>query len=279
MLELYAAGALTPPEQEEVERMAALHPEVKAELDSIRLTLEGYVQLHAVAPRPELKQRVLTSILGESDAEEDTRTVSFAPPATGLAEADDARVVPFGEPTGQPRRSAFSWALAASVALILLSNIISFYFYQNWKDTESRLASALAREQQFVQNYKTVENQLALRERDLSVLRDPQYQAVAMKGLDIAPSSSATVYWNPQNNQVYLSVANLPAPPPGFQYQLWALEDGKPIDAGLVPTEGQLQSLQPMKAIRRAQAFAVTLEPEGGSVNPTLEKMYLMGNV
>jgi anti-sigma-K factor RskA len=34
-----------------------------------------------------------------------------------------------------------------------------------------------------------------------------------------------------------------------------------------------------MKSIGKAQAFAVTLEPKGGSVNPTMDKMMVMGAI
>ncbi len=70
MLDLYAAGALTPPEQEEVERMAAQYPEVREELALITADLEKYARLHAVKPRPELKEEILRNILGEESPEE-----------------------------------------------------------------------------------------------------------------------------------------------------------------------------------------------------------------
>lgn len=47
--------------------------------------------------------------------------------------------------------------------------------------------------------------------------------------------------------------------------------------------EQALENLQialiKMQNIQGASAFAITLEPQGGSENPTLEAMYVMGNV
>jgi anti-sigma-K factor RskA len=34
-----------------------------------------------------------------------------------------------------------------------------------------------------------------------------------------------------------------------------------------------------MKSIGVAQTFAITLEPRGGSVSPTLEKLMVIGNI
>ncbi|MFC7668646.1 anti-sigma factor [Hymenobacter humi] len=52
------------------------------------------------------------------------------------------------------------------------------------------------------------------------------------------------------------------------------------MDAGmLMASTATGQGLQPMKDIASAQAFAMTVEPEGGSVNPTLSTMTVVGNI
>jgi anti-sigma-K factor RskA len=62
------------------------------------------------------------------------------------------------------------------------------------------------------------------------------------------------------------------------QYQLWAIIDGKPVDAGVF--DGNLAGLVKMKEIPSgAKTFAVTIEPRGGNASPTLEKMQVVGNV
>ena len=63
------------------------------------------------------------------------------------------------------------------------------------------------------------------------------------------------------------------------QYQLWALVDGVPVDLGVFDAEGNGIGFKDMKSIGKAQAFAVTLEPKGGSKNPTLDQMVVMGAI
>jgi anti-sigma-K factor RskA len=67
-------------------------------------------------------------------------------------------------------------------------------------------------------------------------------------------------------------------PPAGKQYQLWAIVDGKPVDAGMIDLNQPIV-FQQMKTINSAQAFAVTIENVGGSATPSLETMCLLGNV
>jgi len=74
----------------------------------------------------------------------------------------------------------------------------------------------------------------------------------------------------------HLLANKLPQAPSGKQYQLWALVDGKPVDAGMI---GDCNGLCRLKNIPRAQAFAITLEREGGSPTPTMDQMYVLGKV
>jgi anti-sigma-K factor RskA len=74
-----------------------------------------------------------------------------------------------------------------------------------------------------------------------------------------------------------LNVDKLPMPPSDKQYQLWALKDGKPYDAGVFDMTGDMH-MMPVK-IGEADAFAVTLEKKGGSPTPTLTQLYMMGKI
>ena len=72
---------------------------------------------------------------------------------------------------------------------------------------------------------------------------------------------------------------NLPSVPEGMQYQLWAIIDGKPVDAGMISTEKGIYHIQKMKSFGRAEAFAITLEKAGGSPTPTMDQMYVIAKI
>jgi anti-sigma-K factor RskA len=71
---------------------------------------------------------------------------------------------------------------------------------------------------------------------------------------------------------------NLPKTDSAHEYQLWALVDGKSVSLGVFG-ENAKEAVQQMETIQKAQAFAVTIEPMGGSANPTMEKMVVMGEI
>lgn len=265
VLELYAAGALSEEERLEVERTAANSPEVRAALQEAVRVMEQYAVLHAVPPPPALKERVMEQIAGEP--------YHSSYPVGGT-------VVQPMYPDDEQGSGPYKWMFAASIALFLMSGFMSLRFYQNWQDAEYRLAQALASEQTLAQNYQTAAYQLDQQEQVLRVLRSGNFRTVALQGVEAHPEAKMLVYWNPEAQEVYVDAVQLPAPPAGKQYQLWALLDGKPIDAGLIQLEnGTAAAMQAMKKIGAAQAFAVTLEPVGGSVGPTLEQLYVMGEV
>jgi anti-sigma-K factor RskA len=126
-----------------------------------------------------------------------------------------------------------------------------------------------------------MERRLSTTQEQLHILRSPQeYKMVALAGTPAHPTAQARVMYNKVSHRVYLDVAQLPPLPPGKQYQLWALDKGKPVDAGVLTaatTAGE--DMQQMKDIASAQAFAMTVEPTGGSAGPTLNTMTVVGNI
>ncbi|WP_026462417.1 cupin domain-containing protein [Adhaeribacter aquaticus] len=62
ILELYVMGSTTPEETQEVELLAAQHPEIQAEINAISTTMEAYAMAHAVEPNPTIKYLVMATI-------------------------------------------------------------------------------------------------------------------------------------------------------------------------------------------------------------------------
>lgn len=257
ILESYVLGELPASEARQVEQMAERYPEVRQELNLIEQTLEGVAQATAVAPRPELKNAILEKAAPVPEVKEaPERPLQVQKPAT-------------------PKQQSLRWLAAASIALAVISSVAAVFFWSRWQDSEERLASMVAQNTFLVQQVSTLENRAETMEQSLAVLADPSYKTIPMKGLAPAPNAEAVVFWNPSSEEVYLNVGSLPPAPAGKQYQLWAIVEGEPVDAGVFDVSGE--ALKRMKEIQNASAFAVTLEPTGGSISPTLDQMYVVG--
>jgi len=81
-------------------------------------------------------------------------------------------------------------------------------------------------------------------------------------------SSQIIVAWDPAQHRGVVSMANLPAPPAGHDYQLWVLDPGAaaPVSAGLI-TGSRTFAVNPVTT--PSPGFAVSLEPSGGRPEPT----------
>lgn len=164
------------------------------------------------------------------------------------------------------------YLVAASVTMALLSAIAAFYFWNQWQETGDRLAELTARNIQMAERYN---QELTDIRQDLAVLVSPEFSRIILSGTDNAQDAKAVIYWNPQQEEVYLNSANLAQLPTDQQYQLWALIDGVPVDAGVFDAESG--TFQIMKNIAQADAFAVTVEQLGGAESPTLSTMQVYG--
>ena len=276
VLELYAAGALSEDEAREVEAMALKYPEVKAEIEAIQDALVSYSASFKKNPRPEMRQSIIDKI-DEIEGISDSNILSFSEikqevkPVQKQNSADQ-----YNE-----RPSKFRYLMAAVWVFLALNIIGNIVFYTKLKGTEEQMASVVSENNKMKLEYEKIKLDMDKKSTDMKMVMNRSNKVVDMKGMEIAPQSFATVYWNPNSKQVMLNVDNLPMPPSDKQYQLWALKDGKPIDAGVFDmkpgTDGDMH-MMPV-TIAEADAFAVTLEKKGGSPTPTLTQLYVMGKI
>lgn len=308
VLELYAMGGLSAAEAQEVEAMAQQHPQVRQEIASIYEALEALATSGQIAPRPELKSSILQTIAAEEGLVWDdapaqpTSGAGVIIPLPPAPVEPPPPVLPFSEvmskpvpePPAKPANvvklyppaaatpavapASRRYLLAASIVFALLGVGAAAYMGYQWQNTKEDLAHSINRNQQLVQEFNTLKNQMNRVVADVVQLKNPQNQVVTLAGLEAAPNAIAMVYWNPATGSIALSVEGLPAPPDDKQYQLWALADGKPIDAGVFDLNDQPEAVHHMKNINQAEAFAITLEPRGGMPAPT-GAMYVLGKM
>jgi anti-sigma-K factor RskA len=267
ILEVYACGGLLPAEQAEVASMVKLHSALQEELNRIEKALENYALLYATNPPANLKNKILNNL--KTASPETSETVA----------KPTQKVVEITYPAAENLSINYSWLAAAAVILLLISAALNFYFYSNWQKAASTLALAQNQQTELAGNFQQAKYQLKQSGIALQVLENTATKHITLNGQPKSPESKALIHWNPETKLVLLEVKNLPKAPAGKQYQLWALHNGQPINAGLYNPSDTVTGMQPMKTIQEAEAFAITLEPTGGSTNPTMEEMYLLGKM
>ena len=81
-----------------------------------------------------------------------------------------------------------------------------------------------------------------------------------------------------EGDRAVLVAENMPPVPEGKTYQIWVIKGDTPKPSGLFEPKGNSVAAVVENPVERADAVAVTVEPEGGSKEPTTDPM-LVGKV
>ncbi|MGV8878996.1 MAG: anti-sigma factor domain-containing protein [Sphingobacteriaceae bacterium] len=266
ILELYVLGDLSREEALEVEVMASKYPEIKIEISSIELAMESYALENALEPSTPARSKILDLILGVEGVV-DRKVLNVELPVI---------VTPYLHPTksgSDTQNNFYKYAFAACLALLLISLAALTGVYSRLQDSKQELLAIQVQNRSFA-------NRVNLLDQHLDILQDPEYQLVKLAGTPKSASSSMLVVWNQAKKEVLIDkkALKLPINDEQHQYQLWALVDGKPVDLGVFDTAMLNEpGMMAMKSTAAADAFAVTLEPRGGSAAPTMDQLVLMG--
>jgi anti-sigma-K factor RskA len=187
-----------------------------------------------------------------------------------IAERDEKKVLPFVQPRRAESRTA-RWLLIAATALLALAS--AYLFTQSVKHARER--DDLARER------NSLTEELVARGRQIDEIVSPRTKVIAMVG-DETPQANAKVFWDTDTQKWIIYVFDLPAPPSDKDYQLWYVTKDAKISAAVFRTDEQgrtvLKLTLPPDALAGLAATAVTLEPRGGSLQPT-GKFYLKATI
>lgn len=260
IIESYILGLASPEEAGILECVMKNNAEVKTAFEEAQKTLEDLATAQAVAPPADLKSKIWNRIQQEQTVEEEEKHV-FSADIPAEKPQEEIRI--------QGNNNWKVYTVAASV-LLLVSVGGNIFWMNSQKETKEAIAK--------METEKNAQN-LAMQRMNqkMEMISNPDMKMVKLKGVEKHTDSKAMVFWDTKTKDVYLDAESLPKAPEGMQYQLWAIADGKPVDAGMYTEEKD--SKIALANITNAQAFAITLEKKGGSPVPTMENMYVMGGV
>lgn len=273
-LDLYILGLLPEPEGRRIEQLARLYPEIRAELDRITESLKDLAAATAGAPSPDVKDRLMKRI-GSTGAERPALKPLLPPQAAqqagpDLPESKGAPVQPV--PVRKVRTARWVAALLGATGLFLV-----VYLLAANRQLERKLAGLQQQVSGLQQQLSERQQESVAFQQTVLMLQSADYRKINLTPVPGKPPAAAQVMWHTTTREVYVGGLSLPAPPANKQYQLWAIVNGQPVDAGVLGHLGL--PAQKMKTIQKAEAFAITLENKGGSTAPTMEAMYVMARL
>jgi anti-sigma-K factor RskA len=176
-----------------------------------------------------------------------------------------------------PERARSRWsgaqkfgALAASLAFAAV--LVSLVALWNQNRAMQAEMARLSRDLQTTQERLKREQEIS------SMFTASDTRLATLTGTEMAPRAHARLAYN-KSGEAMMIADELPPAPAGKDYQIWFIAEGKPVPGGVFKPDAQGHAEmhdQIPAAGRSAAAFAITLEPQGGTPAPTGEK-YLLG--
>jgi len=225
----YVCHALEPAEREAFERHLAQCPVCVQEVAELQETAAVLASAAAETPPARLKAAVDARIAV-------TRQI---PPIIAGAGAGDTAAA-------RPRRrwfTALGWGLAAGLAVVVAVLGVRLNDQQNQIDQANQRSTAIT-----------------------TLLSAPDVHA---NSVSVTTGGNGRVLVSRSRDEAAITVSGLTKLPPGRAYQLWMMGPSGARSGGLVPVGSEAYDSVLAHGLGDAQTIGLTVEPSGGSAQPT----------
>ncbi|TNE79477.1 MAG: anti-sigma factor [Bacteroidetes bacterium] len=286
LLELYALNLCSPEEKMQVEEAMAQDETVRKEYDEICEALDMLAVESSIEAPASLKEKVLAKIEDPAEAPIASETPAEKPielPKTTPAEKPQPKPVQSESPISGGAKvvdlNRWKYMSAAAVALLVISLGFNVKFFSDVQNAEEQIGVLLQDKYLLSDENGTLSTEYKILKDRFSFFERDNLVSATLKGTPENEGKEAIVFWDKSKGDVFLVANNLPPLGKDEQYQLWAIDNEKPLGAGLIPQNHQEGIAFKMSNVSSSQAFAITVEKAGGAESPTLEKMVVVATI
>lgn len=250
ILELYVAGQLSEQENQEVYELLKKHPELLQEVLEIEAAV---VKLTAAVSPHSIDFKTFKGKLGNTE----TKVKDL-----------------------KPRKPSWISYTGWAASILLAGGLL--WTYNNNEELKSDIQTAEIENAYLEEELNSSKSDLANTKNILNSIRGKDVTVVPLGGQGDFASTYAKVYWNKEDNTIYLDMEGLPDAPAGKVYQVWSLKLNPltPTSLGTIDAFNEDENkIFKIANNNESQAFGITLEPEGGSKTPTMEQLHTLGVV
>lgn len=245
LLPFYALDALTDEERRLVEEYLTEHPEARQQVEQMSRTASVLPQSVApVEPPRRVKQALLRRVAADAESQVRPSTQS-QPSRRGLRFENFFRT--FSLVTAAV---AIVWVIVLNLQVARLRSEIS--------GLNERLVAQSESLEKIITN--------------LPQTNPSGVITVSLKGTQAQPQAQGQLLVNPNSQSAILVIAGLPPLEAGQTYQVWLIDGGAPVSAGLLTIDQNGQGVFVVTSEEEIGSFnslGISVEPEGGSPQPT----------
>lgn len=253
ILELYIAGILSEKENEEVYALMQQYPEIFKEVIQIETAI---IKLTA-------------SVSNHTN----TEILKLVKQKLGLIDKE-VKIIPISK--------RYNWVTYTgwAAAVVLAGGLFWTLNQNNQLKTNIKVAEI----QQSLLETKIEISRSSIAEANalINVLRSDEVFQIPLNGQGNFKDTYAKVYWDKNEKRIFLDAQGLPNPPKGKVYQVWSLTLNPLTPTSLGTIEEFIEDSNKIFEINNpnlSEAFGITLEPEGGSLTPTMDQLHTLGVV
>ena len=155
---------------------------------------------------------------------------------------------PSAAPVRPAGRSWFGWAAAAAAVLLIAVTAGWAYVAQSNAALDAQRAQLIA--------------------QAIDVMASPGSSVAVLHGTASAAGASGFAAFG-ADGAGYLVLVDMPIAPSGMTYQAWYIADGRPASAGVLSVDSDGYVVMALPGRPGTQVIALTIEPAGGSAQPT----------
>lgn len=241
VLEAFVIGDLTEEEGREVEANLEKYQELRDALEKIEAAYEQVLAVGAIEPDPTLRERIFKVLDKKKSDELNQKT------------------------QGRRKMAGFSIVFGAAAAVVIL---VVFGYREMGRSIPAHAEKTR----------QTLSDANKTSKPGQYVIGNPEFLEIKLKGTEGHSDLFCAIYWNKRSGEIFLLPHHLDELADANQFQLWAIVEGKPVNAGVFDDQKGVLLKMPNIQVRPS-AFAITIEPKGGSDTPTLATMQVIGNV
>jgi len=245
LLPFYALDALTDEERELVERYLAEHPEARQQVEEMAHTVSALPYgVATVEPPRHAKEALMARVA--ADAEARARSSAQSQPSRRVNRFENF----FRTFSLATAAVAILWVILLNIQVLRLRNEISAL--------NDRVAAQSESLDQIITN--------------LPQTNPSNVITVSLKGTEVQPQVQGQLIVDPESQSAVLVISGLPQLQAGKTYQVWLINGGAPVSAGLLTVDENGQGVfivTSESVIGSFNTLGISIEPEGGSPQPT----------
>jgi anti-sigma-K factor RskA len=262
LLPFYALDALTEEEKEEVESYLGKHPEARLQLQELQAGASALPHTVApVEPPRHVKEALMRRVTSDVQARErssqrasSSRSVTTEPSRRGIWFEDLFRLLSLG---------------AATVALIW-----AFLLNAQVGRLQAEIASL---NEQVASQSQSIDNLV----QQLPQTNESDVITVSLESTGEQQRPLGQLIANPNDKSAVVVISGLPPLEPGKTYQVWLIGDA-PVSAGFLTVDENGQSVLIVtseESIGSFKSLGISIEPEGGSEQPTPDQIVVLSDL